>query len=72
SGDLDKVRKLTVELIRRCVGAGVFRRTDEEMAADALLGMLNRVIFQHLHFSKASDREAYGSFVRDFFFRAMA
>jgi TetR/AcrR family transcriptional regulator len=72
SSDLDKVRDLTVEMIGRCVKEGVFKRIDKELAADCLLGMLNRVIFQHLHFSKASDRDAYGKFVRDFFFRAMS
>ncbi|MDV3278573.1 MAG: TetR/AcrR family transcriptional regulator [Nitrososphaerales archaeon] len=71
SVDLDKVRSLASDLIWRCMQEGVFRRTDKGLAADCLLGMLNRVIFQHLHFSKASDREAYGRFVTDFFFRAM-
>jgi hypothetical protein len=33
--------------------------------------MLNRVIFQHIHFSKVFDREAYTRFVTDFFLRAM-
>jgi hypothetical protein len=41
------------------------------LAADCLLGMLNRVIFQNIHFSKASDKETYGRFVTDFFIRAM-
>lgn len=71
SVDLDKVTQLASGLTSRCIEEGVFRRTDPEMAADCLLGMLNRVIFQAIHFSKASDRDAYGKFVTDFFFRAM-
>ena len=31
----------------------------------------HRVIFQHIHFSKISDRDIYRRFVTDFFFRAM-
>jgi AcrR family transcriptional regulator len=71
SSDLDKIRELAADLIGRCMREGVFRKADRGMAADCLLGMLNRVIFQHVHFSKPSDREAYGRFVTDFFFRAM-
>ena len=71
SVDLDRIRQLTSDLIGRCMNEGIFRKTDKGLAADCLLGMLNRVIFQHLHFAKPSDREAYGRFVTDFFFRAM-
>ena len=71
SSDLDKTRQLASDLIGRCIREGMFRKTDKGLAADCLLGMLNRVIFQHVHFAKASDRDAYGRFVTDFFFRAM-
>jgi len=71
SKDLEKVRKIASGLVRRGIEAGAFRGVDEEFASDCLLGMLNRVIFQHIHFSKVSDREAYRRFVTDFFFRAM-
>ena len=71
SDDLDRVRALASALVRRCSAEGGFRGADPDLAADCLLGMLNRVIFQAIHFSKASDREAYGRFVTDFFFRAM-
>ena len=71
SKDLEKIRNIASDLVRRGVEAGVFRSVDEEFASDCLLGMLNRVIFQHIHFSKVSDREAYRRFVTDFFFRAM-
>jgi AcrR family transcriptional regulator len=71
SDDLERVRKIAGDLIERSIGRGYFRKTDPEMASDCLLGMLNRVIFQHIHFSKSSDRETYSRFVTDFFFRAM-
>jgi len=71
SEDLEKIRALAVGLIDRSMGMGLFRKTDSGLATDCLLGMLNRVIFQHIHFAKISDREAYGRFVTDFFMRAM-
>lgn len=71
SGELDEVQAIATSLIERGMKSGDFRETDPMLAADCLLGMLNRVIFQHLHFAKASDREAYGKFVTEFFIRAM-
>lgn len=71
SSDLEKITKMAFELVQRAVVAGDFRKVDMEFATDCLLGMLNRVIFQHIHFSKVSDKEAYRRFVTDFFFRAM-
>ncbi len=71
SKGLERIRKIASGLVKRGVESGVFRSVDEEFASDCLLGMLNRVIFQHIHFSKVSDREAYRQFVTEFFFRAM-
>ena len=71
SDDLERIQSLASGLVTRCIAEKLFRKTDPTRSADCLLGMLNRVIFQHIHFSKASDREAYGGFVADFFFRAM-
>ena len=69
--DLERIREMAVGIIERGIEAGEFRKSDPATAADCLLGMLNRVIFQHIHFSKTSDRDAYRRFVTDFFFRAM-
>jgi TetR/AcrR family transcriptional regulator len=71
SVDLERIGGLATGLVERSMARGYFRRTDPKLAADCLLGMLNRVIFQHIHFAKISDREAYSRFVTDFFFRAM-
>lgn len=70
-GDLEKIRGVVVKLIERAADKKYFRAADPELAADCLLGMLNRVIFQHIHFARAADRESYSRFVTDFFFRAM-
>lgn len=72
SDDLERIRSITRTLIGKCIRKGLFRKASPDLAADCLLGMLNRVIFQHIHFSKGSDRGPYGDFVADFFFRAMS
>jgi len=69
--DLEKVRKMALKLVKNLMSEGGFRKTDPELATECLLGMLNRVIFQHIHFAKASDRDSYTKFVTEFFFRAM-
>jgi len=71
SRDLERIRRIAADIIERGIQAGEFRKIEALAAADALLGMLNRVIFQHIHFSKTSDRESYRRFATDFFFRAM-
>lgn len=71
SEDLERVRGMAARLVDQAMAKGLFRKTDSKLATDCLLGMLNRVIFQHIHFAKVSDRESYSSFVADFFFRAM-
>jgi len=71
SNDLERIRKMASRLIEKSMAKGYFRRTDPALASDCLLGMLNRVIFQHIHFSKSSDRDTYRGFVTDLFFRAM-
>jgi AcrR family transcriptional regulator len=71
SHDLERIRQIALGIVKRGVDSGAFRGADREFATDCLLGMLNRVIFQHIHFSKVFDREAYTRFVTDFFLRAM-
>lgn len=71
SDDLERVRSMAAKLVDRSISKGLFRKADSKLATDCLLGMLNRVIFQHIHFAKISDRESYSRFVSDFFFRAM-
>jgi TetR/AcrR family transcriptional regulator len=71
SDDLERIRKVTLKLVRNIMAKGNYSKTDAEMATECLLGMLNRVIFQHIHFAKVRDRESYTRFVTDFFLRAM-
>ena len=71
SEDLEKISGIAEGLVGRAISRGLFRKTDPKLAVDCLLGMLNRVIFQHIHFAKSSDRDSYSRFVTDFFMRAM-
>jgi AcrR family transcriptional regulator len=71
SEDLEKITGIATELVEKAMSRGIFRRTDLKLAVDCLLGMMNRTIFQHIHFARSSDREIYSRFVADFFFRAM-
>jgi TetR/AcrR family transcriptional regulator len=71
SEDLERITVVAESLVQKAMDKGMFRKTDSKLAVDCLLGMLNRVIFQHIHFAKISDRESYSRFVADFFFRAM-
>ena len=70
-GDLERIKAVATGLVEKGISEGEFRKTDPALAADCLLGMLNRVIFQHIHFDRGSDRDAYRRFVTDFFMRAM-
>ncbi|MDG6991399.1 MAG: TetR/AcrR family transcriptional regulator [Nitrososphaerota archaeon] len=71
SDDLEKVSGIAEGLVAKGMSKVLFRKTDPKLAVDCLMGMLNRVIFQHIHFSKSSDRDSYSRFVTDFFLRAM-
>lgn len=71
SEDLDTIHSLTTSVIQKCIERSEFRVTDASLAADCLLGMLNRAVFQRIHFSKPFNSEAYAKFVTDLFFRAM-
>lgn len=70
--DLEKIKGIATGLVEGAMTKGVFRKSDPSMASDCLLGMLNRDIFERIHFARGSNKEAYRRFVTDFFFRAMA
>lgn len=71
SRQLDEVHQIAVSVIERGIDSGRFRRTDSAKSADCLIGMLNRVIFQRIHFSRSRDVQASRAFILDFFLRAM-
>ncbi len=71
SDQLEEIHVLVTEIVRRGIKNGDFRKTDPAEAADCLLGMLNRIVFQRIHFSKSSDIEAGKRYITDFFLRAV-
>jgi AcrR family transcriptional regulator len=68
---MDEVDEILSSTIRRGINKGVFRKTDPQHAADCLIGMMNRVIFQKIHFSRAMNISESKAFIADFFLRAM-
>ena len=71
SKDLDEVHKIATSIIERGVKSARFRTSDPSWAADCLIGMLNRVIFQRIHFAKAMDLRSSKAFITEFFLKAM-
>jgi AcrR family transcriptional regulator len=65
------VELLLVRIIRDGVSARKFRETDPQMAAECLLGMMNRFIFQRIHFQRVYKASEAASYLTDFFLRGM-
>jgi AcrR family transcriptional regulator len=70
--DLNRMQSLLTSIIRRGIARGEFRKTDPRMAAECLLGMMNRLVFQQIHFKRSYKASDAAFYLSDFFFRAMA
>ena len=71
SRQLDEVETITTSLVQRGIKKGDFRKVRPEDAADCLIGLLNHVVFQKIHFSKSLDIERRGDAITSFFLHAM-
>jgi len=69
--ELDEIHSVATSLVEAGVKKGNFRTLDASEAADCLIGMLNHVVFQKIHFSRSSDLDAAQGFISDFFFKAL-
>ena len=69
--ELGRILSLLSAIVRKGVAAGVFRDTDPTMAAECLLGMMNRFVFQQIHFKRSYKPSEAASYLSDFFLRAM-
>jgi AcrR family transcriptional regulator len=69
--ELARVESLLVRIIRDGIRNGEFRETDPRMASACLLGMMNRFIFQRIHFKRNYRVIEATSYLSDFFLRAM-
>jgi AcrR family transcriptional regulator len=65
------IEAFLMDVIREGVSNGNFRKTDSHMAAECLLGMMHRFVFEQIHFKRNYDPSAAASYLSDFFLRAM-
>lgn len=70
-GELARIQVVLSSIIRRGIAAEDFRSTDPRMAAECLLGMMHRFVFQHIHFQRNYNASETASYLADFFLRAM-
>ena len=69
--ELARVESLLVRIIRDGIRAGEFLETDPQMASGCLLGMMNRFIFQRIHFKRNYRAIEAASYLSDFFLKAI-
>lgn len=71
TAELDRVQSILIDIVRRGIADGKFRNTDPRMAAECLLGMMNRFVFQRIHFRRPYGPSEAASYLSDFFLRGM-
>jgi TetR/AcrR family transcriptional regulator len=71
SRQLDEVQTIATSLVQKGMSSRDFRAVDAEEAADCLIGMLNHVVFQKIHFSRSLDIDGKGDVITSFFLNAM-
>ncbi|HUK49445.1 MAG TPA: TetR/AcrR family transcriptional regulator [Terriglobales bacterium] len=69
--ELNSILTLLTGIVRKGVTEMVFRDTDPGMAAECLLGMMNRFVFQQIHFKRNYKPAEAAAYLDDFFLRAM-
>jgi AcrR family transcriptional regulator len=69
--ELGRIQSLLTSIIRTGIGEGEFRETDPRMAAECLLGMLHRLVFQQIHFARNYKPSEAAAYVSDFFLKGM-
>jgi hypothetical protein len=71
AADLARIQSILSTIIEKGIGTGDFRKTEPGMAAQCLLGMMNRFVFQQIHFRRSYKPAEAASYLSDFFLRAM-
>ncbi|MGD0175987.1 MAG: TetR/AcrR family transcriptional regulator [Candidatus Bathyarchaeia archaeon] len=69
--ELTQIQSLLTGIIRSGVAEREFRETDPKMAAECLLGMMNRIVFQQIHFQRRYKQSEAVAYLYDFFLKAM-
>jgi AcrR family transcriptional regulator len=68
---LNRIQSLLTRIIQKGISTGEFRATDPKMAAECLLGMLHRLVFQQIHFRRNYKPSEASAYLSDFFLRAL-
>jgi AcrR family transcriptional regulator len=71
TAELARIQSLLAQIIRKGIEGGEFRNTDPRMAAECLLGMMHRFVFQRIHFQRNYNASEAASYIADFFLRSM-
>lgn len=71
AADLATILSIMSDIIQKGIKSGEFRETDPRMAAECLLGMMNRFVFQQIHFGRNYRPTEASSYLSEFFLRAM-
>lgn len=69
--ELSRIQSLLTRIIQKGITAGEFHETDPKMAAECLLGMMHRFVFQQIHFKRTYKPSVASAYLSDFFLRAM-
>lgn len=69
--ELGRIQSLLTSIIRGGIRRGEFRETDARMAAECLLGMMHRLVFQQIHFARNYKPSEAATYVSGFFLKAM-
>ncbi|MEM0118162.1 MAG: TetR/AcrR family transcriptional regulator [Conexivisphaerales archaeon] len=67
----DEIMKILELVIQEGIEKGQFKRYDAKVSADMLLGLLNHVLFQKIHFERQFQLDRSVEQVTEFFLRAM-
>lgn len=71
TAELARIQSILTNIIREGIAEKEFRQTDPRMAAECLLGMMNRFVFQQIHFRRSYKPLEAASYLADFFLLAM-
>jgi AcrR family transcriptional regulator len=71
TAELAQIESILAHIIRDGVAKREFRQTDPRMAAECLLGMMNRFVFQQIHFQRSYKPLEAASYLTEFFLLSM-
>jgi len=71
TSELTRIQSVLTSVIKDAMARREFRRTDPHMAAECLVGMMNRFVFQRIHFQRSYNASQAASYIADFFLKAM-